>query len=291
MIAGTFNNLEIEFAGRLCILARGRAEPRSSWTTGWCVARKRTRPKWYVMFRQRAYTQCVQRTAMPFPFAPLSEGSVVQRSCGLSLLAGLALCGACGAARGAIDIECRPVTASAPVGNVVRIGLFVVSDSPADQLLAATQIIVGWDPTYVRLAGADQSGAVMLLASGFPTSDPFGLNEANPPQDGLGIFIAFAPFGAPVAATPSGALLTTLLFEAVAETPATLVELVERAGMPEGRTTVFDGVVPNRDVTGELGGPVEIAVVSPTCGTALLFGVPAAVCRRRRPAWNGASRA
>lgn len=243
-----------------------------------------------VCWRQ-AYTQCVQRPAIVLAENAICEGSCVSGCWQSSSAVVLAMCGACGAARGAIDIEYRPLTASAPVGEVVRIGLFVVSDGPEAQLLAAAQVIIGWDPTYVRLSGTDQSGAVMLLASGFPTTDPYGLNEANPPQDGLGMFIAFAPLGAPVAATPSGALLTTLLFEAVAETPATFVELVERAGMPEGRTTIFDGVVPNRNVTGELGGPVAIAVVSPTCGAALLFSVPGVAWRRRRPTWNGASRA
>lgn len=190
------------------------------------------------------------------------------------------------AAYGNIGVELRPAHGVVLTGESIRIEMYVVADSGAPQSLSGAQVILGWEPTYLHLAGIDSAGAASLLYSGFPLPDPFGLNESSPPGDGLGMFVAFANLGAPVVATESGTLLTTLVFDALAETGATEVELVPMAGTPEGRTTVFDGMAPNRDVTGALRGAAVTVIASPSAALGLVLCVAPAI-RRRRHEWHG----
>lgn len=152
-----------------------------------------------------------------------------------------------------INLELRPVVQGAEPGSEVQIGLYAVSDSSANQLMAAADVIIGWDPAYLHLLGKTDVGAVPLLVSGFPYPDPYNLNEVVPPQDGDGFYIAYAYGGQPVAATPAGALLTTFRFQALAETPATQVLILPSAGSPLGHTVVYDGTTPGLGVTGTLG--------------------------------------
>lgn len=164
-----------------------------------------------------------------------------------------------------INLELRPVSRTVFLGldDEVEIGLFAVSDNAGDQLLAALQVIIQWDPGLLELLGNHGDGAVAMLSSGFP-ADPFGLNEANPPQDGNGIYVGFAPIGNPAAATPAGSLITTFVFRPLAVTPGTPIDILHTAGDPPGETIVFDGKVANLDVTGTIsGGVVEIAPCCP----------------------------
>lgn len=152
-----------------------------------------------------------------------------------------------------INLEWRPVGQTVLVDDVVHLGLYAVSDSGNNQLLSAIDLLFSWDPNKLELQGLDPTGGAGLLFSGFPVNDAFNLNEVVPPQDGDGYYNALANFGSSVAATPSGTLLTTFLFRALAETPSTQVLIEETAGSPESRTVVFDGTIPNTDVTGTLG--------------------------------------
>ncbi len=169
----------------------------------------------------------------------------------LSWVGGLCICQA---AVADINVEFRPANQSVEIGATVEIGVYVVSDSAENQLMAAAQIIVGWEPAHLRLIGLSQAGATPLLSSSFPRPDPYGINEAQPPQDGTAMYVGLARLQEPVAATPEGTLLTTLLFEALSETPSTPVQALESAGNPPGETIIFDGVTPNTDVTGTLQG-------------------------------------
>ncbi len=163
-----------------------------------------------------------------------------------------------------INLELRPATQTVAVGELVAIGLYAVSDDPEmDQLLSAMEVIIAWNPTLLELSGNDDTGGPVLLYSGF-TPDPYGLNEVIPPQDGDGIYSALAALGQPVPATPAGTLITTFQFSALATTSSTIVEILELAGNPEGRTVVLDGTVPNLDVTGTLGS-AEVTIVCQAC--------------------------
>ncbi len=163
-----------------------------------------------------------------------------------------------------INLELRPATQTVAVGALVEIGLYAVSDDPEmDQLLAAMDVIIAWNPALLELSGIDDTGGPVLLFSGF-APDPYGLNEVIPPQDGDGIYSALAALGQPVPATPAGTLITTFQFSALATTSSTLVEILELAGDPEGHTVVLDGTVPNLDVTGTLGS-AEVTIVCEVC--------------------------
>ncbi|MCZ6652838.1 MAG: hypothetical protein O7D91_07410, partial [Planctomycetota bacterium] len=174
-----------------------------------------------------------------------------------------------------INLEFRPPSQSVLIGDTVNIGLYAVSDDETDQLLAAAQVIISWDPSFLQLLGIDGTGAVPLLSSGFPSNDPFNLNEVVPPQDGDGLHVALAPLGNPVPTTPEGVLLTTFQFLALADTPQTPVDIMDSGGDPLGETIVFDGTVPNLDVSGTLiGGVVEIIFEPPPDPTLLLTADP-----------------
>jgi len=165
---------------------------------------------------------------------------------------------------GNINLEWRPVNQTADLGSEVAVGLYAVSDNEQTQLMAAADVIFGWDPQHLTLIGIDNTGAVPLLISILPVVDPYHLNEAIPPADGDGFYLAYAYLGQPVGATPQGVLLTTFVFQAIAETHDTQVRVLPSGGSPEGHTVVYDGTVPGLDVTGTLG---QASVTVRTCGT------------------------
>lgn len=188
----------------------------------------------------------------------------------LTSLAGATLIAvAVSTAGAAINLELRPGDQSVSIGDTVEVGLYVVSDDGANQLTAAMQVILSWNPDHLQLLGNHSDGAVALLTSVFPAGDPYGLNEVVPPQDGDGLFIAFAPLANPVAATPEGTLITTFEFLAMAPAWGTPVDMPDTGGAPPVSTIVFDGTVPNLDVTGTItGAAVEVL----SCCTADLDG-------------------
>jgi hypothetical protein len=213
--------------------------------------------------------------------ARLRKSLSTQRS--LRLVAGCAVAACIGAgastALGDINIDLVPVSNVVSVGDVVEIQVYITSDSSVDQFTSAVDMIFSWETSYLQLNGNSQVGAVNLLASGFP-SDPWGINDANPPQSGTGVYTAFAPLGDPVAATPSGTLLTTLLFTALAATPATYIDILESLG--GGTTTVFDGTQPNTPVTGDLNG--TFVTIIPAPGVLGVFALAMLGSRHRRRA-------
>jgi hypothetical protein len=168
----------------------------------------------------------------------------------------LLMCLAAAPAAANIDLELRPTTQTVFTwsGENVEIGLYAVSDDATIQELSALQAIIQWDPDYLQMIGNHGDGAVPLLGSGFPVPDPFNLNEADPPKDGDGMYVAFAPLNGTVEATPEGALITTFVFAPIVYNPATPVNILASAGSPPGDTIVFDGEIAGLDVTGTLSG-------------------------------------
>lgn len=181
-----------------------------------------------------------------------------------------------------IGLEFRAVSPVYSVGDTVEFGLYAVADSSVGQTLSALEAIFEWDPAFLSLVGLDGAGGASFLLADFMMVGSGGLNEANPPADGDGLFIGLASLGSPILATPSGTLLTTFQFEALAETPATPLDLLPQAGSPLRSTIVFDGAVPNTDVTGALAGDTVRIVPAP----GLAFGamlMPLLARRRRLP--------
>jgi len=179
-----------------------------------------------------------------------------------------------------IGLEWRPSAQTVNVNDPVNIGLYAVSDSSADQLLSAADVIFSWDPVFLDLLGNDNTGGAPLLVSGFPAVEPYNLNESVPPQDGDGFYLAYAFLGSPVAATPAGTLLTTFQFLALAETPGTDVVVEQTGGSPQGHTAVYDGTVPALEVTGALGSATVTIVPEPSTLTCLALSLLAVIRRR-----------
>lgn len=192
-----------------------------------------------------------------------------------------------------INLELRPGNQTVAVGAPADLGLYAVSDSGVNQLMSAADVLFTWDPTKLDLLGNDDTGAVLSLSSGFPTSDPWGNINQNasffdPPTGGTGYYAIKAFFGAgnAIVATPAGTLLTTFLLDALAPTPDTVFSIVMNADGPDphgapGKTSVYDGTTPNLDVTGTLGVAHITILPEPTALMLLLVGAATVGCRRR----------
>lgn len=164
-------------------------------------------------------------------------------------LAAAAALGCGSAARAGVDVALVPEQPVALVGEVVRVRIVLTADSPDQESISSARVLLDWNPAELRLTGADSTGAVSLLSSGFP-GDPYGLNESAVPQDGTALFLAFAPLATAIPVDQEGVLLGTLLFECLAPGES-LVEIPPTAGLPATHTTIFDGSSPNLDITGQ----------------------------------------
>lgn len=177
------------------------------------------------------------------------------------------------AVSGDIILEYRPGSQQVLVGEIAQIGLYAVSDDETNQGLSAIDLVFSWDSSYLGLIGVDQTGAdPNVLSSSFPYPDPWGINESDPPQDGVGLYYGWAQLGSPIYATPVGTLITTFRFLALQETPGTPVDMLPSAGSPLSKNTVvFADSPPNYDVTGGLGSAEVIIVPEPA--SLLLLGL------------------
>ena len=205
------------------------------------------------------------------------DGATVSQTWLLGLLVTLLLAAP---AHADIDLEWRPLTPTVAVGETAGLGLYAVSDSGENQLFSAVQVIMTWEIDYLRLTGTDETGGVGLFSSGFPLYDAFGLNEASPPADGDALWVGLAAPGSTLPAAPEGSLLTTILFEALAATPGTPVEMQPSGGNPVGYTRVI-GEVPGLDVLGTIGDPALVQIVPEPGAASLLLLGSLALTRRR----------
>jgi hypothetical protein len=178
------------------------------------------------------------------------------------------------AAQANVNLEWRTDAETVCVGDTVSVGLYAVSDDPVEnQLVAAIQMVFAWDNDALQLLGLDETGSVPLLSSGFPFPDVHGLNEEAIPQDGNGFYLALALLGTPIVATPDGVLITMFQFLAMSdEVPPAPIEILESGGDPPAETIVFDGTIPNFDVTGTLGS-IDIVVRDACSGDVNCDGV------------------
>lgn len=139
-----------------------------------------------------------------------------------------------------VNIEFRPETINAVLGQLVELGLYLVPDVPgATEEISAVQVILNWDPSKLRIrahqnndpndpdlyqwlfAGFSNDAALDNVNDGV-TSPPLGV----PNNDGDAFFEALAQFPPPVGkgsapAPPEGLLVTTLRFQAVGLTLST----------------------------------------------------------------------
>ncbi len=156
-------------------------------------------------------------------------------------------------AKADVDIHFVPTHNSVLVGEEVGIQVILMASGAELEIVSAAQVIFQWDPQKLHLVALSNAGAVDLLFSNFG-NDPYGINESIPPQDGTGLYQAWANLGGNLAVTGEGTLLTTLIFEALEPAAPTPIDILLSAGSPIGFTRVFDGVIPNHDITGSLFG-------------------------------------
>lgn len=163
-----------------------------------------------------------------------------------------------------VDLEFRTMAPLSDPGDTVQIGLYAVGQPGAPvETVGAVEAIFSWDTVHLELLGVDPSNPANLIFAGFPAVGTGGLNEADPPADGDGLFVGLGPLGTPIVASDTGTLLAVLNFEAIFATPGTTVSLLATAGTPTQETVVFDGVTPNTIVTGTLTGTTVIIRCGP----------------------------
>lgn len=172
------------------------------------------------------------------------------------------------AAAADINLELRVETPVVYVGDQFVVGLYAVSDHPVDdQTFSAMEVVLAWDTASVQLVQLLGNGDVDLIIEGFPVTGSNGLNEVEPPQDGDGLYIAWAQPGVSGVAVPGGTLVTTLLFDALTVDPAAEIAILPSGGSPEIDTAVFSGTIPNLTVTGTIEG-VNVNIRPIPCGPA-----------------------
>lgn len=144
-----------------------------------------------------------------------------------------------------VNLEYRPHTQTVHVGDTVSIDIYAVSDSGDNEPFAATDIIVTWDPSKLNPISCTQANSPYgWLDSGFlyPTLNG-NLADGDAEWNGEG------QLGDPPVATPSGLLLTTIQFKALA--PAAGGSTVNMPLTLQGRMTrVLDSVIPNHNILG-----------------------------------------
>lgn len=184
------------------------------------------------------------------------------------------------AAQASINLEWRPLAQTVSVGDPVGVGLYAVSDSGVSQDFSSTQVIIEWDPGFLELTGNDDTGGIGWLGSSFMPGDSFGINEADPPADGNGMWMGTLMGEVPV--FPEGTLLTTITFNALLETTGTPVGMLSELTIPTyptGRTKMLDF---EGSVLGTLGEDAMVTII-PEPSTAILFGLVMVGLIRRRP--------
>ncbi|MEK6676098.1 MAG: hypothetical protein AABZ47_10650 [Planctomycetota bacterium] len=184
-----------------------------------------------------------------------------------------------------VNLEWRPDVTTVGVGEAVPLGLYAAAEDDPGQLILDIQVILQWNPQELRLHGPPiDDGDYDWLASFFPVGglDPDGLN--NTFEDGNAFYIAWAQFPPrpfPFVTT-SGLHVSTILFEALQETPNTQVTMLDRMLITE--TFVLDGRIPGNRVTGSL--DIANIRIAPEPASLAFFALLAPwICLRAR-CWN-----
>lgn len=164
-----------------------------------------------------------------------------------------------------VDLEWIPTTQTVQLGDTVGVQLWAFPSEPVD--FNSAQAIITWDTTYLQLDGVDDPAYPpppdeSIWSSSFPVGDSFGLNETDPlPQDGNGLWVGEVAVGETLNVGTEGLLLTTILFDTLAETPGTPVTIqpeLQLAGHPTARTKFNVGTY---NVLGDVGEPTIVTIV------------------------------
>jgi len=110
----------------------------------------------------------------------------------------------------------------------------------------------------------------------------FGINDADPPADGNGMWVGTYWFGQEYLAQTEGTLLTTITFDALAKTDGTPVSMLESLTIPTyptGYTKVLDL---DGSVLGMLGDAAWVEIVPEPASLSLFVIAAVGLIRRGR---------
>ncbi len=168
-----------------------------------------------------------------------------------------------------VSLEWRPGFQSVLLGEVAEVGLYAVSANAPEHSVGIIETILVWDPAKLTLLENLDNGPYTWFLSGFPDdSNQDGLNApfvGVPSNDGNAWYnaVSLFPPNAPASATPGGLLVTTFRFTAT-DSGVTQLEMPAVFGQAT-HTQVWDGKIAGLIVTGTLGAPAIIEVISGTC--------------------------
>ncbi len=151
---------------------------------------------------------------------------------------------------GAVDLVLLAPDHDPAVARVFEVSLIATTDSGVNEPISAMDVVLAWDPGALTLLEVDTSSGGPFLSAGFPSNDPFGLNEADPPADGDALFTALSQFANPFEATPEGALVAIFVFQADAP-GQTIVDILPSGGDPPISTKVLGTGGPNQNILGQ----------------------------------------
>lgn len=181
------------------------------------------------------------------------------KHCCLALTAAALLIGTGAAGLCAVDLEWRPAYQVVHTGDVLRIGLYAVSDSGSSHAISGLDAIMLYDQSSLDFRNLIAEGEPYdWLVDGFLWPSPDNLNDSL--DDGSMYYTAWAQLGVPAYATPEGLLVTTLEFIGGAPLCRSVVSIPLSLG--SAVTRVLDGTVPNNNVVGQCG-TARVMVVEP----------------------------
>lgn len=157
-----------------------------------------------------------------------------------------------------VDLVLAPAHQIAAQSSTVTIDFLAQAAIP--QEFHAIDVILSWDPNYLDLEGADDSGTGYppgWFLSGF-LPDPDGINDDL--HDGDALFTVLAQPGTPATATPEGLLVAGFSFTGVALSDGAHVMFLPELGL-DAQTRVYG---PSGDVTGDITSVATIRVVPTT---------------------------
>lgn len=168
-----------------------------------------------------------------------------------------------------IGIDLRPASSNLiAVGQVIEVEVYIVKEPASGssfiglgEAMSAMDLYFSWNPLDLRLIGVNAgANAPQLIGSGFPApgQDFSGTNEAAPPADGTGLYMAQALASVPVFATLAGTKVTSFRFEVLRQFETSEVNPLVSVPMPNSTaqrfTRVFDAGGPGVISTGTLSG-------------------------------------
>ncbi len=180
-----------------------------------------------------------------------------------------------------VDLSMTPSASTINVGDTVEVTLMASPGIPEALAMSGVQVILGWDPGVLRLAGSIENVLPEYdwLQSGFDNDS--GLDDLNaglfdpptgvPGNDGDAFYSALGQLASPPVVPLAGMQVTRFLFEAIAESNGlTDITMPLTAGQFT-QTAAFSATVPGLNILGDATGTQIMVVPEPATGAFLIL--------------------